>query len=425
MCRRGTIARSELSVKAGQLHCIVEKAGQSADWGALNIGTYMTDTPIMKHTTIRSSAWVGACIEGASMDSCTVTGNANHGIVITGAGSVTNCISVSNSGYGVFGNPDSCPTVSCCDIWNNAIGNYGGALSDQTGLNGNISEDPLFCSLVDGDYHLYESSPCIDGYGCGQIGAYGVGCNHCNGMELWSALSVSLPDSMQDMGATALRDFLYASGGLIAGGRWTDRVLYTRALGENTGPWTATAALPDSVRDHQMISVGDWVYSIGGSEGAVGTPGNPIHRQVHDDVWKGEPSAGGDIGSWATEASLPVPLWGFGAAVWDDRIYVAGGSQRDSVLARPADRIYYADIDPLDGSLQGWTESGAGLPIAVTSLELVARQGKLWAIGGQQGPPSGVIHPVGALSNASLARPTLLIISSAVFLQTNGFGSSL
>ncbi len=38
---------------------------------------------------------------------------------------------------------------------------------------------------------------------------------------------------------------------------------------------------------------------------------------------------------------------------------------------------------------------------------------------------SGVIHPVGALSRASLARPTLSMISSAVFLQMNGFGSLL
>ena len=39
--------------------------------------------------------------------------------------------------------------------------------------------------------------------------------------------------------------------------------------------------------------------------------------------------------------------------------------------------------------------------------------------------PSGMIHSVGALSSASLARPTFSIISSAVFRQTNGFGSLL
>ena len=39
--------------------------------------------------------------------------------------------------------------------------------------------------------------------------------------------------------------------------------------------------------------------------------------------------------------------------------------------------------------------------------------------------PSGVIHPVGALFSAILARPTFSMISSAVFRQTNGLGSLL
>ena len=38
---------------------------------------------------------------------------------------------------------------------------------------------------------------------------------------------------------------------------------------------------------------------------------------------------------------------------------------------------------------------------------------------------SGLIHPVGALFSASLARPTFSMISSAVFRQTNGLGSLL
>ena len=34
-----------------------------------------------------------------------------------------------------------------------------------------------FCDASAGDYHLWDSSPCVDGYGCGQIGALGIGCS--------------------------------------------------------------------------------------------------------------------------------------------------------------------------------------------------------------------------------------------------------
>ena len=39
---------------------------------------------------------------------------------------------------------------------------YGGSCADQTGLNGNISADPLFVNSAAGDYHLGQSSPSID-----------------------------------------------------------------------------------------------------------------------------------------------------------------------------------------------------------------------------------------------------------------------
>ena len=369
---------------------------------------------------VRDGGGHGVYVErdDTSVASCTIEGNNGHSLFWNGAAGVpiTGTI-LANS---VTGNGLYCvshaPSLSCCNLWGNGAGDYGGAIGDQTGINGNIREDPQFCSPIDGDYHLREGSPCVGGYGCGQMGAYGPGCAHCDGMEPWIALEASLPDSTRDMAAAVHRTHLYASGGLIAGGHWTDQVLYTRALGEYTGPWTATAALPDSVRDHRMLSVGDWIYAIGGSEGAVGTPENPIHREVHNDVWKAEPGAEGDISSWVTEASLPVPLWGAGAAVWDGRIYVAGGSERDSVFARPADRIYHAEVDPSDGSIQDWTECSTRLPVAATSLDLVADQGRLWAIGGMLGPPSHAasdaiystaILPDGTLSPSWVSAPPL------------------
>ena len=45
------------------------------------------------------------------------------------------------------------------NVWNNEAGNYDG-LSNQTGLNGNISVDPLFIDSATQNYHLQPLSPC-------------------------------------------------------------------------------------------------------------------------------------------------------------------------------------------------------------------------------------------------------------------------
>ncbi len=68
--------------------------------------------------------------------------------------------------------------MNCNDVWSNNGGNYLGALADQTGLSGNISEDPLFCDASGGDFTVMTSSPCLpDNNGCTlRMGAYGEGC---------------------------------------------------------------------------------------------------------------------------------------------------------------------------------------------------------------------------------------------------------
>jgi parallel beta-helix repeat protein len=55
------------------------------------------------------------------------------------------------------------PVMLYNDVVNTASGlRYGGTCSDQTGVNGNISADPLFVDAVANDYHLQAASPAID-----------------------------------------------------------------------------------------------------------------------------------------------------------------------------------------------------------------------------------------------------------------------
>jgi len=49
------------------------------------------------------------------------------------------------------------------------------------GSNGNISEDPLFCGISNGDFTLCANSSCAieNNAECGQIGARPLGCEAC------------------------------------------------------------------------------------------------------------------------------------------------------------------------------------------------------------------------------------------------------
>lgn len=87
-------------------------------------------------------------------------------------------LAFSSSGEGIYGMDDSFPTLACCDVFGNVGGGYGGTVPDQTGMVGNIAEDPLFCAMVDCDLRLESGSPCLPGGSeCGMlIGAHGEGC---------------------------------------------------------------------------------------------------------------------------------------------------------------------------------------------------------------------------------------------------------
>jgi hypothetical protein len=76
--------------------------------------------------------------------------------------------------YTVFG----ALNIRCCDVYGNEGGNYGGATPDQAGTY-NISADPLFCGLEEGDFHLDATSPAFTPphASCGSLmGALGARC---------------------------------------------------------------------------------------------------------------------------------------------------------------------------------------------------------------------------------------------------------
>jgi hypothetical protein len=101
----------------------------------------------------------------------TVAFNQGDGVFIEGE--ARNNIIAGNEGTGLtYHQPTG--EISCNDVWDNTD-NYGG--SDLTGIDGNISLDPLFCDAAGRDLHIHQNSPCAPGAGsCGLIGALPVEC---------------------------------------------------------------------------------------------------------------------------------------------------------------------------------------------------------------------------------------------------------
>ena len=167
--------------------CLIEQNSSSYTGGGFY--TYYADPGVLDCTIVGNSAGGGGgvtCGSSAFFQSCTVVGNE----ALVGAGfyfshswaSVDRTIIAFNtSGAGVGcggGIPDF--ALTCCDVYGNEGGDWVGCVAEQYGIDGNISADPLFCGLPEGDYTIESASPCSPfsspNEECDLVGAWGIGC---------------------------------------------------------------------------------------------------------------------------------------------------------------------------------------------------------------------------------------------------------
>jgi hypothetical protein len=94
-------------------------------------------------------------------------------------------VAYSTNGGGVDADTLSAINITCTDIYGNTGGDWVGRISDQTGVNGNISLNPLFCDPEQQNLMLASLSPCLPSNNtCGvQMGAHGQGCGMPVGIE--------------------------------------------------------------------------------------------------------------------------------------------------------------------------------------------------------------------------------------------------
>ncbi len=121
-----------------------------------------------------------------SVESSTFVGNGSYGgadlLVLSSTIVAERCIFVYRSGGQVADNalvswPGSVSSTDC-DVFGNIGGDWTALLAGQFATGCNMSEAPLLCDMLHGDFKLYDNSPCLaQNNACAvPIGAEGQGC---------------------------------------------------------------------------------------------------------------------------------------------------------------------------------------------------------------------------------------------------------
>ena len=127
----------------------------------------------------------GLSLEGStepmSLSHCTIAGNdapSGAGLHVDNEVVLSNVIIAYNTtSQSVYCEGLDVPVLTCCDVYGNDGGDWIGCISGQLGIDGNISSDPRFCDVEEGDLHLLANSPCLDHLDCGLVGGLGAGCD--------------------------------------------------------------------------------------------------------------------------------------------------------------------------------------------------------------------------------------------------------
>lgn len=187
----GAAVRVQNHSSLSALHCSLS-GNTAAAFGGGIMSSDDSPTELMDCTLVEnSSMYLGGAVlvqNGSSLEvrNCTLSENSSlvgGGLVFDDSAPVVvdnTIIAFGDEGGAVLCDGSSVPSLTCCDIYGNAGGDWEGCIAGQYGANGNISENPLFCGSQNPaePYMLHSNSPCAEENNpeCGLIGAWGVGC---------------------------------------------------------------------------------------------------------------------------------------------------------------------------------------------------------------------------------------------------------
>ncbi|MGB3009112.1 MAG: hypothetical protein WBB33_02035 [Candidatus Saccharimonadales bacterium] len=145
------------------------------------------------------------------------------------------------------------------------------------------------------------------------------------------------------------------------------------------GTWTDQTPLPDVRGWGKLLAAGNTLYYIGGQNSA-GTNQTTVYYAT--------PSGGG-ISSWSTATNgLPNARSRFGAAVWNNRLYVVGGQGTGTgcTPSNVCNTVYVSPQLNSGGNINSaWSTGSSSFEVARSGVAAVAYANNLYVFGGYDG----------------------------------------
>jgi N-acetylneuraminic acid mutarotase len=141
---------------------------------------------------------------------------------------------------------------------------------------------------------------------------------------------------------------------LLSRGAW--------ALGEPLFRWEASSGMPDGRSNPAVLAYQGALYVAGGNDAQGGT----------DSFWRFDPLTG----TWTTLPTMPHKRWGHCAVIWNGKLLVMGGLEKEGTRERPV-----KSIDAYDFKVGHWYEH-AVMPSWRTRFALVPLGDKVMITGG-------------------------------------------
>lgn len=188
------------------------------------------------------------------------------------------------------------------------------------------------------------------------------------------------------MSATVSNGHIYVAGGCQGDLDCNDasNIVEYAALGPNgsVGAWTTTTALPGDRVYGQLEQIGGTLYFLGGQDDT---------KTARSTVYYATPAPDGSISAWSTAsgglgdtASTGVnPRTQFGATVWNNRIYAAGGFDANN---NSTSTVYVSPTLSAGSDIpaDSWT-AVSSFNVARNGVTAVAYANNLYVLGGHDG----------------------------------------
>lgn len=196
----------------------------------------------------------------------------------------------------------------------------------------------------------------------------------------WSLSPYALPVPRQRNSTVSYNGYIYVMGG-NASGNPQSSVFYSKIQPDGTpGTWSSTTSLPVGERRHTSVIWNGVVYIIGGS--------NPARA----DIYSAPINADGTIGAWTLQAEhLPSGRYFHSSIINNGYMYAFGGVNDVGTVFSD---VLYAQVNT-DGTIGPWVTNTNSLPVPLSGSRAFVYNNKAYVVGGtKNGSNSGAVDTI-------------------------------